>query len=273
MLCAPTAAANAAQADWKKTGEQTLAAAKKKVRSPSTSIDTKACCTISSATIPASTSYRFTGRGSELTSRLMAEAARGQIHRRCDTAVGQAACTTTLYRGKALDPLKPDLLILPGVTDILEVVRQRAPLRRPGRKIYFSRSSAARATRSSPATRRWSTRKNSNLLGYRRSKWKGKIVSSRPARHGPGRDHAGSTTIVPRSVPNTAKIFGGMDITYAKNFRQMTDWLAAGEVCYLHGLQGFHARQEPRFAGGRFRYQQMEGRIRVSQRAADRWPM
>ena len=33
------------------------------------------------------------------------------------------------------------------------------------------------------------------------------------------------------------KFFGGMDITYAKNFRQMTDWLAQGKFAICMGCK------------------------------------
>ena len=76
-----------------------------------------------------------TGRGNDLTNRIMAERRGGKFIADVYSG-GTNSLYNTLYKGKALDPLKP-LLILPEVTDTLEMVRQRTSLRRSGREIYL----------------------------------------------------------------------------------------------------------------------------------------
>ncbi len=101
-------------------------------------------------------------------------------------------------------------------------------------------------------------------------KWKGKIVSLDPRDTGLGATmqfYYYSPEIGPEFMK---KFFGGMEITYAKNFRQMTDWLAQGQVRHLHGLQGFDAGEKAGLAGGRFRYQSNGKKDRASPPAAVR---
>ncbi len=81
-------------------------------------------------------------------------------------------------------------------------------------------------------------------------KWRGKIVSLDPRDTGLGATMQFfyySPEIGPEFMK---KFFGGMDITYAKNFRQMTDWLAAGKFAICMGCKDSAARQEPGLAGG-----------------------
>jgi iron(III) transport system substrate-binding protein len=68
-------------------------------------------------------------------------------------------------------------------------------------------------------------------------KWKGKIVSLDPRDTGLGATmqfYYYSPELGPEFMK---KFFGGMDITYAKNFRQMTDWLAQGKFAICMGCK------------------------------------
>ena len=68
-------------------------------------------------------------------------------------------------------------------------------------------------------------------------KWKGKIVSLDPRDTGLGATmqfYYYSPEIGPEFMK---KFFGGMEITYAKNFRQMTDWLAQGKFAICMGCK------------------------------------
>ena len=68
-------------------------------------------------------------------------------------------------------------------------------------------------------------------------KWKGKIVSLDPRDAGFGATMQFfyySPEIGPEFLK---KFFGGMDITYSKNFRQMTDWLAQGRYAICMGCK------------------------------------
>jgi iron(III) transport system substrate-binding protein len=68
-------------------------------------------------------------------------------------------------------------------------------------------------------------------------KWKGKIVSLDPRDTGLGATmqfYYYSPELGPEYMK---KFFGGMEITYAKNFRQMTDWLAQGKFAICMGCK------------------------------------
>ena len=68
-------------------------------------------------------------------------------------------------------------------------------------------------------------------------KWKGKIVSLDPRDTGLGATmqfYYYSPEIGPEFMK---KFFGGMEITYAKNFQQMTNWLAQGKYAICMGCK------------------------------------
>ena len=68
-------------------------------------------------------------------------------------------------------------------------------------------------------------------------KWKSKIVSLDPRDTGLGATmqfYYYSPEIGPEFMK---KFFGGMDITYAKNFQQMTNWLAQGKYAICMGCK------------------------------------
>jgi ABC-type Fe3+ transport system substrate-binding protein len=113
----------------------------------------------------------------------------------------------------------------------------RAPLCRSGRKIYF-------AYLASPSTAQLSY--NANLVNPKdfksywdlvNPKWKGKIVSLDPRDTGLGAPMQ-FLYYHPELGPDfIKKLFGGMDITYSKNFRQMTDWLSQGKYAICLGCK------------------------------------
>ena len=258
-VCVPTAAANAAQADWKKDWEQTLAAAKKEGQVTIYIYRYEGLLHDFKRDFPGINVVSVTGRGNELTNRLMAERRAGRFIADVYSG-GTNSLYNTLYKGKALDPLKP-LLILPEVTDTSKWYGNEHRYADPEGKYIFSfiGSREQRAARLQHEAGR--PERIQILLGRHQSQMERQNRFPRSARHGPGRDHA---VLLLQSRDRSGiheEVFRRHGYYLCEKFSADDRLAGAGEVCYLHGLQGFHARQEPRFAGGRFRYQQMERRI------------
>src|ERR1700756_376146 len=104
-----------AQTDWKKEWEKTLAAAKKEGQVTVYIYRYEGLLQDFKREFPGINVVAVTGRGNELTNRIMTERRAGK-HLVDVYSGGTNSLYNTLYKGKALDPLKP-LLILPEVTD------------------------------------------------------------------------------------------------------------------------------------------------------------
>lgn len=168
-----------------------------------------------------------TGGTTEMAQRLLAERRGGKFI--ADVFNGGPNSQYILfYKGKILDPLKP-LLILPEVVDESKWLEGKHSYADPEGKHIF-------AYRVSPASD--SFMYNKNLLNPNEitshwdllnPKWKGKIVS-----HEPTDTRLGSLLIFfyhhPELGPEFIRqLFGTMDMTFSRDQRQMTDWLAAGK--------------------------------------------
>jgi ABC-type glycerol-3-phosphate transport system substrate-binding protein len=110
-----TANTQAAQSDWQKDWEQTLAAAKKEGQVTVYIYRYEGLLQDFKRDYPGINVVAVTGRGNDLTNRIMAER-RGGKYIADVYSGGTNSLYNTLYKGKALDPLKP-LLILPEVTE------------------------------------------------------------------------------------------------------------------------------------------------------------
>jgi len=108
--------AEAAQADWKRDWEQTLAAAKKEGQVNVYIYRYERLLQDFKREFPGINVVAVTGRGNEMTSRIIAERRGGKFIADVYSG-GSNSLFNTLYKGKALDPLKP-LLILPEVIDV-----------------------------------------------------------------------------------------------------------------------------------------------------------
>ena len=112
----------AAQSDWNKDWERTVAAAKKEGQVTVYIYRYEGLLQDFKRDYPGINVVAVTGRGNDLTNRIMAERRGGKFIADIYSG-GTNSLYNTLYKGKALDPLKP-LLILPEVTDLVEMVRQ-----------------------------------------------------------------------------------------------------------------------------------------------------
>jgi iron(III) transport system substrate-binding protein len=234
-FCVPTAAVNAAQADWKKDWEQTLAAAKKEGQVTIYIYRYEGLLHDFKRDYPGINVVSVTGRGSELTSRLMAERRAGRFIADVYSG-GTNSLYNTLYKGKALDPLKP-LLILPEVTDTSKWYGNELRYADPEGKYIFSFIGSPSNAQLAYNTKMVDPKEFKSYWDFTNPKWKGKIVSLDPRDTGLGATmqfYYYSPEIGPEYLK---KFFGGMDITYAKNFRQMTDWLAQGKFAICMGCK------------------------------------
>ena len=187
-FCVPTAAVNAAQADWKKDWEQTLAAAKKEGQVTIYIYRYEGLLHDFKRDYPGINVVSVTGRGSELTSRLMAERRAGRFIADVYSG-GTNSLYNTLYKGKALDPLKP-LLILPEVTDTSKWYGNEHRYADPEGKYIFSFIGSAEQRPAGLQHQDGRSERIQILLGCHQSQMERQDRFPRSARYGPGRDHA-----------------------------------------------------------------------------------
>ena len=230
-----SAAALAAQADWKKDWEQTLAAAKKEGQVTIYIYRYEGLLRQFKRDFPGIDVVSVTGRGNELTNRIMAERRAGKFIADVYSG-GTNSLYNTLYKGKALDPLKP-VLVLPEVTDTSKWYGNEHRYADPEGKYIFSYIGSPSNAQLAYNTNLVNPKEFKSYVDVLNPKWKGKIVSLDPRDTGLGATmqfYYYSPELGPEFMK---KFFGGMDITYAKNFRQMTDWLAQGKFAICMGCK------------------------------------
>jgi len=174
----------------------------------------------------------------EIVTKVMAERRASQFV--ADVVLGAPGATyNSLHRGKALDPLAP-ALILPEVTDMSKWWKgKHRYVDLEGQYVFVYQSSlyGPPVYHHTKLVSLDSIRSVWDLLD---PKWKGKIVGLWP------RANYVSTALLfmyhhPQIGPKFLERFygGEMDITYFSDFRQGTDWLAAGKypICFLCRLR------------------------------------
>jgi iron(III) transport system substrate-binding protein len=175
---------------------------------------------------------------SEIVTKVMAERRANQFL--ADVVLGAPGATyNSFYRGKALDPLPP-ALVLPEVTDLSKWWKgKHRYVDSEGQYVFVYQS-----TLYGPPV--YSNTKLVNLDSIKSvwdlldPKWKGKMISLWP------RANYVSTALLfmyhhPQVGPKfLERLYGGeMDLTYFSDFRQGTDWLASGkyQICILCRLR------------------------------------
>ena len=229
----PTYAAS--QSDWTKDWEQTLAAAKKEGQVTIYIYRYEGLLQDFKKDYPSINVVSITGRGNELTNRIMAERRAGKFIADVYSG-GTNSLYNTLYKGKALDPIKP-LLILPEVTDLTKWYGNEHRYADPEGKYIFAFIGSPSNAQLAYNTKLVNPNEFKSYQDVTNSKWKGKIVSLDPRDTGLGATmqfYYYSPEIGPEFMK---KFFGGMEITYSKNFRQMTDWLAQGKFAICMGCK------------------------------------
>lgn len=226
---------HAAQTDWKKDWEQTLAAARKEGQVTVYIYRYEALLQDFKREFPGINVVSVTGRGSQLTSRIMAERRAGKYIADVYSG-GTNSLYNTLYKGKALDPLKP-ALILPEVTDTSKWYSNEHRYADPEGQYIFAFIGSPSNAQLAYNTTQVNAKEFKSYQDLLQPKWKGKIVSLDPRDTGLGATmqfYYYSPDLGPEFM---RKFFGGMDITYSKNFRQMTDWLSQGKFAICVGCK------------------------------------
>jgi iron(III) transport system substrate-binding protein len=224
-----------AQSNWQKEWEQTLAAAKKEGRVSIFIYRYEGLLEEFKRDYPDINVVSVTGRGNQLTNRIMAERRAGKFLADVYSG-GTNSLYNTLYKGKALDPIKP-ALILPEVTDTSKWYGNEHRYADPENKYIFAFIASPSNAQLAYNTNLVNPKEFKSYQDILHPRWRGKIVSLDPRDTGLGATmqfYYYSPDLGPEFM---RKFFGGMDITYVKDFRQMTDWLARGKFAICMGCK------------------------------------
>lgn len=235
LLCA-AGGAFAAQAKpaWQLEWEKTLEAAKKEGQVAIYISGYDAVLPDFEKEFPEIKVIAVTGRGNQLGPRLLSE-------RRAEKFIADVSSTGAnpnyqqYYLGKALDPIKP-ALILPEVTDPTKWYLKKHQYSDPEGQYVFNYVGSATYGSISYNTKLVDVKEFKSYWDLLNPKWKGKITGRDIREAGPG---AGNTRFFyyhPELGPAFIKrLFGEMDISLFRDFRQGPDWLATGKfaMCFF----------------------------------------
>jgi iron(III) transport system substrate-binding protein len=167
------------------------------------------------------------GRGNDLGPRIIAERRAGKYI--ADLfAGGKGTAYATLYGGKILEPIKP-LLLLPEVLDETKWWRGEHKFVDPENKYIFAYIGNAGGVEINYNSSLVNPREFSSYWDLIQPKWKGKIVAADPRMRGMDNPvlffyyHA---KLGPEFIK---KLYGEMEVSIARDYRQPVDWLAAGK--------------------------------------------
>ncbi len=231
-----------AQTGWKKEWEQTLEATKKEGQ-----VSLYMCSTCSATNryekildefrteYPGIKVVTVTGSGSQLVAREIAER-RAEKYLADLHSGGANAAYNTLYKGKALDPLKP-LLIPPEVVNESKWYGGKHQYIDPEGKYIFAYLASVSTAQLFYNTQLVKAEEFKSYWDLINPKWKGKIITLDPSNTG-----LGATMQFfyhhPELGPDfIRKLFGGMDVIYSRDYRQMVDWLAQGKFALCVGCK------------------------------------
>ncbi len=238
MLCLALALAAdtlGAQVSWQKDWEETLAAARKEGQVNVYIYRYERLLPDFKKDFPGINVVSVTGRGNELTTRLMTERRAGRYIADVYSG-GTGGNFNVLYKGKALDPIKP-ALILPEVVDESKWYgKEHRYAEAEGKYVFAYLASPSDAQLAFNSTL-VNPKEFKSYWDVTHPKWKGKIVSLDPRDGGLGgtmQFFYYNQEIGPEFIK---KFFTTMDIQFAKNFRQMTDWLAQGRYAICFGCK------------------------------------
>ena len=235
LFCCALNSDGFAQSEWKREWEKTLAAAKKEGQVNVYIYRYEGLLRDFKREFPGINVVSVTGRGNEMTNRIMAERRAGKFIADLYSG-GTNSLYNTLYKGKALDPIKP-ALILPEVTDLSKWYGREHRYADPEGKYIFSFIGSPSNSQLSYNTTMADPKEFKSYWDVTHPKWKGKIVSLDPRDTGLGATMQFFYYSPELGPEFLKKFFGGMDITYAKNFRQMTDWLGQGKFAICMGCK------------------------------------
>jgi ABC-type glycerol-3-phosphate transport system substrate-binding protein len=232
-LCAGARPAAAADDAWKAEWDKTLAAAKKEGKLVLYMRRYDAVLKEFSKKYPEIKPVVVTGEGPVLGTRIVTE--RRAEKYLVDLYVGGPyTVASTLLPAEAVDRID-DKLLLPEVLDTSSWVNHEIRYSDPERKYNLAFLANPGSSQISYNSTLVDPKTITSYQDFLDPKWKGKIVSIDPTDR-----HIGGITQFIYYNPNLGpdffrKLFGEMDVTYARNVRQMTDWLAAGKFALCLG--------------------------------------
>lgn len=176
----------------------------------------------------------ITGRGSQIGQRLLAE-------RRADkfladvVSAGGVTTYQQLFPAKVFDPIKPALL-LPEINDVTKWYQGRHHFADPENQYIFSYVGTATYGSVNYNTKLVDVKDFKSYWDLLNPKWKGKIISRDVRVPGPGSGNARLFYYLPDVGPSfIKKLYGEMDVTLFRDYRQGSDWLAVGKaaICFF----------------------------------------
>jgi len=174
------------------------------------------------------------GRGSQIGQRLIAER-RGEKFLADVVSSGGVTTYQQLHVAKVFDPIKPALL-LPEITDTSKWYQGMHHYADPEKQYIFSYVGSATYGSVSYNTKLIDAKDFKSYWDLLNSKWKGKIISRDIRVPGPGSGNARLFYYLPDVGPSfIRKLYGEMDVTLFRDYRQGTDWLAVGKaaICFF----------------------------------------
>ena len=175
-----------------------------------------------------------TGRGSQISQRLLAER-RAEKYLADVVSSGGVTTYQQLFPAKVFDPIKP-ALILPEVTDTSKWYQGKHHYTDPENQYVFSYVGSATYGSISYNTKLVDVKDFKSYWDLLNAKWKGKIISRDIRVPGPGSGNARLFYHLPDVGPSfIRKLYGEMDVTLFRDYRQGTDWLAVGKaaICFF----------------------------------------
>jgi iron(III) transport system substrate-binding protein len=160
---------------------------------------------------------------SDIVSRIMTERRAGKYL----TDVVRCGLTSahSLYRGKTLQPIDP-ALYLPEIRDPAKWWQGKHHYADPEGKYLFVSAASAYMRFASYNTELVNPAEFKSYWDLLNPKWKGKIVATDP-RTGEGRNGARFLYFNPELGPQyLRRLLGQMELTFSRDYRQATDWLA-----------------------------------------------
>ncbi|HEX2226641.1 MAG TPA: extracellular solute-binding protein [Candidatus Binatia bacterium] len=221
-------------AAWQAEWEKTLAAAKKEGQVTIYISGYEAILPDFAKAYPEIKINAVTGRGNQLGQRLLAE-------RRADKYIADVVSAGAnpnyqqFYLAKALDPIRP-ALILPEVTDPTKWYLKKHQYSEPEAQFVFNYVGSATYGSISYNTNLVDVKEFKSYWDLLHPQWKGKIAARDIREAGPGAGNTRFFYYQPElGSAFIKKLFGEMNITLFRDFRQGPDWLATGKyaICFF----------------------------------------
>ena len=225
-----------AQSDWKKEWGKTVEAAKKEGQ-VNVYIGGWEAVLESGAFQKAYPEIKVTwvgGRAGEIAQRILAERRAGKFLADVSSE-GIRSNYHLLHAAKSFDPIKPALL-LPEVTDESLWYQGRHRYVDPEGQFVFRYVGTQQTGNVSYNTKLVNPKEIPSLWNLVDARWKGKIIARDVRAPGPGNAPMRFFYLHPAIGPAfIKKLFGEMDVTLFRDFRQSIDWLASGKasLCFF----------------------------------------